>query len=91
MSEYHSDKFMVYHPIADVQRILGMKKKTDISFDDYKVKLRKRGDNTLVQIGGFDDAFGDIIEGIAQVRSYLYNYLTDKEAIERVLEVLSSS
>ena len=91
MSEYHSDKFMVYHPIADVQRILGMKKKTDIFLDDYKVKLRKRGDNTLVQIEVSDDAFfGDIIEGIAQVRSYLYNYLTDKEAIERVLEVLSA-
>lgn len=90
MSDYHSDNFMVYHPIANVQSILGMRKKTGIFLDEYKVKLRKRGDNTLVQIEVSDEAFfGDILEGIAQIRSYLYNYLTDKEAVERVLDVLS--
>lgn len=89
MSEYHSDNFMVYHPISEVQKILGMKKKTDIFLDEYKVKLRKRGDNTLVQIELTEETFfGDILEGIAQVRSYLHPYLTDKESIERVLTIL---
>ena len=90
MSDYHSNKIMVYLPIAEVQRILGVSKKTDIFLDEYEVKLRKRGDNTLVQIELTDDSWSDDInEGVAQVRSRLYDHLTDKEAIARVLDVLS--
>ena len=90
MSDYHSNKIMVYLPTSDVQSILGISKKTDIFLDEYEVKLRKRGDNTLVQIELTDDSWSDDInEGVAQVRSRLYDHLTDKEAIARVLDVLS--
>jgi len=90
MSEFHSNKIMVYLPTSDVQNILGMSKKTDEFLDEYQVKLRKRGDNTLVLVEVLDNAlFGDLVEGVAQVRSRLYDHLTDKESIERVLDVLS--
>jgi hypothetical protein len=92
MSEYHSNKIMVYLPTSEVQKILGMSKKTDEFLDEYQVKVRKRGDNTLVLVEVLDTAvLGDLEEGIAQVRSRLYDHLTDKESIERVLDVLSIS
>lgn len=83
-------KIRIYLPIADVQREFGATKKTfsmSANFEPFEVKLRKRGDSTLVEVTKGDPT-SDLFEAEIDIKSRFSQYLVDRGSIARVQAIL---
>ena len=82
--------FYIYLPIQEVRSQLGMTKNKEVknyNFDDFQVSLKKRHENTLIEIKSIDGS--DTFDALVAIKRIFGKYTVDVKSIQRIDAILS--